>query len=174
MLCNKCGKDNKTNDEFCEECKSQSTNNEFQTNNDKIKSYKKRGLKLAISCFVVSLISLAVVIVAFAFLFPIMIEIARHGYTEDSILHLTIYWIATLILICVSIFTLVLGVMAVKSFTVAKANKEETRPIILVFGIISIAISIFVLIYAMVLMMFPIFMLITRIIPTVTINGKPI
>lgn len=172
MFCSKCGKRIEENATICEECSKQTSDlTEIKQEEKPSKKVSKKEMRLAIVCFVTSIIALVVVLVAFGFLFPIMLSVAQYGYTNDSITHLIIYWVATVLLMAVSIFTLILGIRAVKSFVRAKANKEEVKVVMLVFGIISIALSGFVLIYAFVLMMFPMIMLITRIIPTVTING---
>ena len=103
-----------------------------------------------------------------------MLSVAKNGYKQDEITYLIIYLIATAILMAVSIFILILGIKAIRSFVRAKRNKEKPRTIVLVFGIISVAISAFVVLYALILMLFPIFMLTTRIIPTVYVNGVPV
>lgn len=175
MFCSKCGKRIEENATICEECSKQDCVVAEEKKEEKpSKKISKKEMRLAVACFVTSIVAMVVVLVAFGFLFPIMVSVAQYGYTNDSITHLIIYWVATVLLMAVSVFTLILGIRAVKAFARAKINKEEVKPVMLVFGIISIALSAFVLIYAFVLMMFPMIMLITRIIPTVTINGVPV
>ncbi len=175
MYCNKCGKYIGTNGVLCDDCKSNMQDVEkTEKSTEQNTKQLKIKIKLAISCFVASLIALVLVLVAFGFLFPIMISIAKNGYKQEEISYLIIYLIVTAILIAVSIFILVLGIKAIRSFIRAKRNKEKTRVLILVFGIVSVVVSAFVIIYASVLMIFPIVMLATRIIPTVYVNGMPV
>ena len=165
MYCKYCGMQTDDKDGVCDRCKQPVL---------PVASKSKKGVRIAISSFITSIVSLVVVMVAFGFLFSVMIEVAKNGYTDESITSLTIYLIATLLIMGVSIVVLVLGIKAIKTFVRAKRNKENPQVIVLVFGIISIAISAFVLIYAFVLSLFPIIMLTTRSIPTVTINGVPV
>ena len=165
MYCKYCGRQTDDKDGVCDRCKQPVL---------PVAPKSKKGVRIAISSFITSIVSLVVVMVAFGFLFSVMIEVAKNGYTDESITSLIIYLIATLLIMGVSIVVLVLGIKAIKTFARAKRNKENPQVIVLVFGIISIAISAFVLIYAFVLSLFPIIMLTTRIIPTVTINGVPV
>ena len=175
MYCNKCGKYIAENAILCDDCKKNiQVEEKVEKTNEQSSKPKKINVRLAISCFVASLVAFVIVLVAFGFLFPIMLSVAKNGYKQDEITYLIIYLIATAILMAVSIFILILGIKAIRSFVRAKRNKEKPRTIVLVFGIISVAISAFVVLYALILMLFPIFMLTTRIIPTVYVNGVPV
>ncbi len=175
MYCNKCGKYIAGNDILCDDCKKNiQVEEKIEKSIEPSSKPTKINVKLVVSCFVASLIAFVVVLVAFGFLFPIMLSVAKNGYKQEEITYLIIYLVATSILMAVSIFILVLGIKAIRSFVRAKRNKEKPRALILVFGIISVSISAFVALYALVLMMFPILMLVTRIIPTVYVNGVPV
>jgi hypothetical protein len=170
MYCNQCGKFIE-NGVVCEDC------------SKKIRSRRKeetvvdgsthnKNVRLAVSCFVVAIVALVLVMIAFGFLFPIMIEVHNSGYTAECITYLVIYLVAILILMAISIVILILGIKAIKMFVRSKRNKEKTKVANLVFGIISVVISSIVLLYTSVLVMFPTVMLATHIVPTITINGK--